>query len=465
MKKFVILFLLLAAALLALPGYIGMQAEGRYRVMMEQFEKSGLQVASHRYQRSWFGADAETELALPLPQTPPTDAQESKVFRFTLQSALVHGPLLPNGGFGLAEVDTKVLVDGKNVFPADYPALIRTSIALDGAGELLIDLPETLLEAQANRPRIAFKGMKGRSIFDAGFTQADVEATLAGVTISEGSEKSLEISEVSLNSNSYSDASGLMLGDGHFKVDAFELLDMASATSVSLKRIGIDVESSLHNGVVAANIIYQLEAAQIGGENYGPAELKLSVGNLPAAVLLKLQQGMEEVQQLPQEQQPMAMMSVLMGSGPELLQANPKFVIEHLRAKTPEGDIEGHFALQSVGLEWSEIGDFQTVLGKLESLAALRMPESYFKALFAQQARAQFLQHLQMRRQMGEEVDIPDAAELEQLIETAAQAQIDGLLSQEVLVRDGTSLATEATLSNGLLSVNGKVFPLPVPAQ
>jgi len=465
MKKFVVIFLLLGLALLSLPGYIGFQAEDRYRVMIDQLEKGGLQVGAHRYRRGWFGADAETELVIPLARMDMAGPEEPKAFHFTLQSKLVHGPLLPEGGFGLAEIDSAILVDGENIFPADYPALLRTHIAWDGAGETLVDLPATRLEGRADRPRIEFKGLRGRATMDAGFSHARIQAHLAGVKINEGGDRLLEIGNVSLNSQSRRDGDGLMLGGGRIDVGSFELLDMGRAVSLRLAGIAIDVESTAQAGMVSGAVSYRLESAQISGEDYGPAQLKLSMGNLPATVLLKLQHAMEDIQRLPQDQQPMAAVSVLLESGPELLKADPKFAVERLSIKTPEGDIEGRFALQPVGLQWSEVGNFQMVLNKLESQLALRMPVSFFKTLFAQQARAQLMRDLQMRRQTGEALEMPGPKALQQMVDAAAEAQIDRLLAQEVLVRDGEVLATEASLSSGLLSVNGKTIPLFMSAQ
>ncbi|MET0106879.1 MAG: DUF945 family protein, partial [Sedimenticola sp.] len=67
MKKFFVLFVLLVAVLLAIPGYVGYQAQARYQVLVDRLERSGFRVSKHVYQRGWFGATAESDFVLPIP--------------------------------------------------------------------------------------------------------------------------------------------------------------------------------------------------------------------------------------------------------------------------------------------------------------------------------------------------------------------------------------------------------------
>ncbi|OOZ36007.1 YdgA family protein [Solemya velesiana gill symbiont] len=465
MKKFAVLFVLIVAALLAIPGYVGHQVEARYQVLVARLEMSGFQVAKHIYQRGWFGANAETDFVLPIP-APDADIPDNiKEVGFSIHSDIVHGPLMPAGGIGLAEINTRILVDGENVFPEDYPAKIQIRVSWNGAGETLVDLPATVIPSNENRPRIDFGGMSGQMLFNAGFSKIDTTMALPGLSVSEGEAKRMVLQGVRADSKSWLDESGLMLGGGVFEVDRFELVMIDDLTSIVLQEIGADVDSGKQGENVSGTITCRLKSADINGDLYGPAILEMSMGNLPAEVLVNIQQGMEEIQRqkLPQQQQAFAAMSVLMSNGPRLIKSDPKFSIDRFSVKTPQGDVEGRFSVQSIGLLWKEIANMQAIVQKLEAEAELKMPESFFRFLFAQQVRNQVVQQIEMRRQMGEEVEVPEPHELDAMADAAAEEQLQRLLFQEVLIRDGTMLSTQASLSSGLLSVNGKAIPLPVP--
>ncbi len=465
MKKFLLLFVIVAAALLAIPGYVGYQAEERYQLLVDRLEASGFQVQSHDYQRGWFGAIASTAFVLPIPQPSATDPDNVSEFGFTINSDIVHGPLMPSGGVGLGEIDTSILVDGESVFPEDYPAKILTQVSWNGSGSTVIDLPAAEIPAQEERPKIDFGGMSGQVVFDAGFSKVDTRIELPNLAASEGEAKRIVLKGVRVESKSWVDESGLMLGDGSFGIQRIEFVDVDSLTSVILQDIGADVDSGKQGENVSGKITYSLQSADINGDHYGPGMLEMSMANLPAEVLVSIQQGMEDIQRqkLPQSQQALAAMTVLMSNGPKLLKSDPKFSIDRFSVKTPQGDVQGRFSLQPVGLQWKEIANMAAVVDKLEAAAELKMPEAFYRFLFAQQVRNQVMQQMEMRRQMGEEVDVPEPHELDAMADTAAEEQLQRLLTQEILVRDGSMLSTRATLSSGLLSVNGKTIPLPVP--
>ena len=69
MKRFLVLFVALGAALLSIPGVLGFQVQERYQDLIRNIQGGGLQVSSQSYRRGWFGATASTEFYLPLPES------------------------------------------------------------------------------------------------------------------------------------------------------------------------------------------------------------------------------------------------------------------------------------------------------------------------------------------------------------------------------------------------------------
>ncbi len=155
----------------------------------------------------------------------------------------------------------------------------------------------------------------------------------------------------------------------------------------------------------------------------------------------------------------MAVLGALAGSGQALMESNPKLVIDPLRLQTREGLMEGRFSIQPVGLELGDVNDLMTLLSKLVAEASLKMPEPLYHKLFIHQMELQF------RQQLKEGEQLPDDPEWNARLAAAAERQLNGLLLQGVLERDGDRLVTEATLSDSLLTVNGKMIPLPTVTQ
>ena len=60
---------------------------------------------------------------------------------------------------------------------------------------------------------------------------------------------------------------------------------------------------------------------------------------------------------------------------------------------------------------------------------------------------------------------MPTPGELQEMVEAAATEQLDQLLVQGLVEREGSDIATVASLSNGLLTVNGKTVPLTMLTQ
>ena len=461
MKRFLLLFVLLAAVLLAVPGYIGSQAEERYQALINQFGQGGLQMAQNNYQRGWFSATASSQFKAVLPASQKGKPQKEIVF--SLVSDISHGPLI-SSGLGLAEIISRIEINGETPFADDYKASIKTLVSLDGAGVTHIDLPAMALEKTDQRPAINFAGATGQVDFAANFDRVDTVAQMPGVKIVEGDSKLLEVGRISLSGSSKRSVEGLMLGGATFSIERIELKDSESGTQVSMDGLGVDVESSAQGEMVSAGARYHLKSINVNEQHYGPAEIKVGMSQLPAKVLGQIQKSVEEInaQQLSQAQRGMAMATLLLGSGPELLKADPRFDIGRLNVKTPQGLIDGQFSIQSVGLVWKEISDMTTVVEKLVAEAKLSMPEHFYRLAFAQKAQGDIMRQLEQRKLMGQETEVPNPLQLQRMAEQVAGQQLQQLLTQEFLIRDGNDLKVQASLEDGLLSVNGKTIPLPM---
>lgn len=459
MKKYLVLFAVVAAVVLALPGVVGWQMEARYQELVERAQQAGLRVTANSYQRGWFTAVAETELEPALPQQ-ATDLAAIDL-RFKIRSRIDHGPLVA-AGLGLGEIDSEILVDDEQLFPKEYPASIETLVALDGGGRIQLELPPLTLEPQSDRPAAEFSGLSAQLDFDRQFQANQLQAQMAGLMLSEGGNTVLEVGPVEMDSRSWGGPAGLTLGGGSFTVERLLFNNPAQDVTVVLSGLSAEIESSGQDQQIGGSASYRLQMAEIGGETYGPGVIRFEFSNFSAPVLAQMQQEFEQMsqQELSEQQQGMVVMSILLSSVPKLLENDPGLALRQLRLVTPDGVIEGHLALQSRGLKWEEIGSPGKLLGKLAADMSLRMPQRLLRLALEQRVLNQIVQQYQQRQSLGEEVEMPNAAQLQSMVENQIEQQLSQLLGQGILERDGDRLATVAVLADGLLTVNGKTVPL-----
>ncbi len=458
MKKLAILFSILVAALFVAPGVIGFKVQGKHQEFISRMQQNGFEVISDDYNRGWFGAQSITEFKLALPS-----GADGESFTFAMLNDIVHGPLSPDGGLVLASIGTSFQVADKALFPKDENTVIQTTIGLDGSGETRITIPPLKLAGKPGRPEIQFSGADGVLLFDAGLTQASIDLSMSGLWVGGENGEGLRFTEVTLNSKSKAGLLGMFLGSGKFKIEQVDFNNPKKGVAVKIDAISFSGDTKEDGGNLIFNANYSVDAVRVNDVVYGPAQFELGIENIPAEVAAKLQKSMQDVrsQGLSKEHESMAMMSLLIGAGPDLLKANPKMTIKRLFVKTPDGDIDGNLSIAANGLQWGEIGDLQAVLQKIEADAALSLPEKLLKAVMKMQAKVAIAQQIEQRKQMGQEITEPSKDELDKLGQEMVEQQLAFLLQQELVKRDGANISSNARLGGGMLSVNGKTVPLP----
>ncbi|MCG8429473.1 MAG: YdgA family protein [Chromatiales bacterium] len=460
MKKILLGALVLVAAILVgLPGYLGSQVEQRYQAQVDQIKRAGFKVLDQRYERGWFDAVAETRLGLLLPTE--LEAEMDEEVTFTIQSDIAHGPWLSAPFSGLAEINTRILVDDKSIFPEDYPAKINTLVAMDGSGETLIDFPKHMMEKEESK--IDFGGLQGTVQFDSTFKEVDMQLTMPSVLISEDNAQGFAIQGVRIDTRSRPGSSGLALGGGAVVVDSMTV-EVPEGGKFELAKLEIEAASSEQGeDKVSAGATYRFQLLDLEGQQYGPAEMQITVDNLPTSVLLEIQKGMEEIQanQSSIEQQQMAMMTMLFSSGPEFIASDPKLSINKLYLKTPEGEVKGDFSLQSVGLEWKDISNPAVIMERLQGAAQLTVPRAYLDKILLERMTNELRTQELLALEQGAEPQ--DQASIEEQAKMLANMQIDMMLGQGFLQQQDGMISASAKLDGGQLTVNGKAIPLPVP--
>jgi uncharacterized protein YdgA (DUF945 family) len=453
--RLLIVIVLFVAALS--PFLLGFEIENRYRGILAEFEAAGYQLTSHQYERGFFDSRAESVLSLPI-NAPNTDIQDISI---TIESQVLHGPYSLNGWTGdLAQITSSFLYDGKPVFPGDMQAEIFTTIGFSGDGNTKIDLPKLSDPAEMDKDLFMdFFGLSGDINFN--LVKGKISLSLAGDGLrvySPGSGR-LEVGKLQLLSESARSVNDLMLGGGDMSVEYFRVMDESSQFSVVLDNLELSASSSVDGGNVNMAASYSFDQLLAAGERFGPAELEMEIVSISAEVMARFQESVREMQQqqLPPQQQGLAMMGVMMSALPAFLEQNPAFRINKFEMLTPQGQVSATFSLAAEDMKVTDVSAAPLLIQKLVGDASIRVPEPLVKQMLIAISFQQAMNTLQ-NSENAEEVDM---AALQSNIEQLTTEQIEMVIRQGFVERKGNMLVSKANLKAGLLSVNGKMIPLP----
>jgi uncharacterized protein YdgA (DUF945 family) len=89
------------------------------------------------------------------------------------------------------------------------------------------------------------------------------------------------------------------------------------------------------------------------------------------------------------------------------------------------------------------------------------MPEKFVMAIMERQMKPVVTRQIEQQKGNDPEAEGPSQEEIDAMVKQMAGQQLEFFLQQEMLKRDGKDISSNAKMSGGLLSVNGKTVPLP----
>lgn len=455
MKKLLVLFLLIVALSVAAPGLLGMQAEERYDAVVAQLRAAGYRVVDDTYARGWFRSDARLQLEVPLPEGRAAGSEPPRVL---VKTRAVHGPFLGDVAqpFGLARLDSEIWLDSEPLVVGEDGAPVRTFVGFLGSATTLVEVPARqvafaggTLETAAVTGEFRFGG--GDRIVVGWLSLPSVRA--------QGPDGAIgELGGLEVRANVRRDAGGLPLGDWRFALERMAFDVPAEAKAFTLAGLEISGSSELRDGAIDFAADYRLASLTAEGQTYGPFDLRLAVRRLAVEALARIQAAGDEAAAAGAtvEERSEALGVALLANADALLAKDPSVALERLSLTLPEGQVDASLELQAVGLKVAELRTAEVVLQRVQGKAALRLPEATLDALLRQQGRHQ----LAALAEEHADAEQPSAEEVEEVARQYAAQQIEALVTQQILVRDGSAITLAAELRNGLLTVNGKTIPL-----
>lgn len=460
MKKLRLLLLAVLVLAMLAPFLLGFEIASRYRGLLAAFEDAGYQLVSHDYQRGFFQSEARSLLRLPIQQAQPGSGVE-----FEIRSRIQHGPYGPDGWLGkLALIDSSLYYQDQPLLASATQPEIITQIDFAGGGSSRIAMtafaePMTL----ENDLRFDFAGLKGDIDFNLGEGRLQIALDSQGFRLFAPGDGMLSVEHLELLSDTRRGLHDIMLGGGSLTAKTIRISDSNAGIELDFDNPGIAADTSASGDTLDFNARYYFDRLSTPQMQFGPAELDITLGAIAAEVVVHIQKNVREMQQkrLPPEQQGMAMMGLIVSALPALLEHNPTLAINRLEVVTPQGPARASLSVQAVDMPVTALSAPALLLPRLHAEAEMEIPEKLLRLL----QRSFSQQQVQTMLEQAEDPAEIDAAQLQQQLEAQSQQQLDMLIRQGFLKRENQRLTATALLKAGLLSVNGKMIPLPGDVQ
>jgi uncharacterized protein YdgA (DUF945 family) len=502
MKKIVIVVVVLVLALLVAPWGVGRVAEGRLNHGLDQLVEAApyLKVAERKWTGGWFkseqlvtfeiagpwadimspkafekamkeaageavesetaeGADAPVESegepavsaspdAVPPAAAPedvpaeeaPAVAMPDEPLRFTVRNEVLHGPVLGLSGFGIARVDSHLVLGDETrkkiaeIFGPKDPVEISTRVGFFGGGTTTLKSEGRKIAPKDAKAEFSWDTFKVSVGYSRNADKYDLDGKWPKFEV-----KSLDDSAHFVMNSLTLDGDGervrgdLYDGDFTFKIDSLsvtgkdqekiEVGDLHYIVTSATKDEFTEMGAKLGTGAIKSQ---QLTAV---GVELKEVHYDFSVRRLHAETLEKMMAGMKAMYTAPVTNEmdaQKAMFAPVKEHAVELLKHDPEFVIDRIGVVTPEGD---GYLKGVIKLKGATADDFATgsmsIIGKIHADLTIDVSEKMIQKF-------------------------PNGS-------TGAGAAVDAGYAE----RKGDRLVCKIVFANGELTVNGKPQAIP----
>lgn len=477
MKKLVILVglvLLCAVGWAGATYVVGGQVESRYLGLLDQYQQSGpFTLSSQGYERGFLGATARTSLEIAVPKG-VAGAPDQGVERLQLvfEHRLHHGPL-PFGAALMAPAlvrgETRLVgvSPGEEDFAqllAAIPALADSvasfSVAFDGTTRSQVRVPGFV--HQLDELRIDWSGFL-----------ADSEIGPGGKTLLGSFEMPQLDIQLPAGAISWAGLSGrfdlhetlplLYVGSSTVESGAIDI-DLSDAQSgeqktVQMKGFEVALDSSFDGKLAGFSQTMTLAGITLDGDTFGPGVCAVEVNNLDGQMLSGFQGQVRDLSLNATDLGPEELLAQLLPLYTrlfeKLVEGSPELNIKQLSFATPLGAVEGKLLVKLAGHPGLALDDPAVLLGYLEADADLSVAQALVDAVMGNS----LISELQAAREQGTLPQYSDA-EIAALAERQLGTQIEGLLAQNFIVREGRNLRASASFNRGEFVLNGTPLPL-----
>ncbi|ROT98887.1 DUF945 domain-containing protein [Marinobacter sp. R17] len=427
MKKWILAGVLVLVVIVAAPYGVGVLTQQQWgeAVSRMNHDQPLVHVATDRYDRHFFGAELSGEMTVMDPET-------GEAHRIPYTGDVSHGVLS-------SSVELKPVPDSepmlKTLFPKALPKLTLTTW-LWGTLEADLNVPAIdLTDDDTGETLNSAEAYGWAKVTDAG-DHVELNLNWPGMVVRSDAIRA-SFDNLQLSQEGDRVAGSLWSGDAALTVEKLAYVE-GDQVDVSLENLQLtgNTQPEKDDTRVSSHSALTLDAVNVGDESYGPHRVEFNLDNLDVDAWLNFQSVATEIQMMQAQPDPTLSQQALFQKQMMLMQrfSNAAKAVAAggltvgmptIDLKSADGDIQGHWSLTHPEVPKAKQADMPLIVQQLTGELELSAPVALLE-------------------------EDPDVSR-----------NLQGLVQQGILKRDGDVYRIKAKLDNMMLDINGQSYPLP----
>ncbi len=248
--------------------------------------------------------------------------------------------------------------------------------------------------------------------------------------------------------------SNLYIGDAHFSFPSLVVVNN-DQKMFELDQFDLSSSCDISDGLFHSTVKTTLDKVLANGVKYGPGEIEISLKNLDAEVLARINNEAQRMQQGSEAERQQAMLTLL-PELPKLFSKGAVFEMPKMFMVMPEGRIEGNFTISLP--KGDDANPFQ-MMQKVTGQGHFKVPAVIVKQIMTQTFRQQLAnQQVIPPNPADPNASVAPAPDYNMMAMQKTDAQLNAMVQNGVLTLDGQDYVIDFALNQGQLSVNGNPF-------
>lgn len=480
MRKLAGLVVIVAALILGSYYGMGVITERALKKNIAMIDQSnGLILNIEKYQRGWFRSHALINGRLYVPaktnvdQAGVTTTVAAQDVQIQMPLDIYHGPIMfvgsrPMFGLGYAHSDMTLPAVYAEQFSREYTAESTAPtlgfsmfISYLNKSVLHANVPAFKLIAREGNMQFQWSGMRGDLAVSSHRNKLRGSVSLDGMNLLK-EKTSVLMGPVLSQYNLHKTSSGLYFGDANVNLSNL-LIKQDVEPEIAVQQLNVNSMSNIENNLCSSRFKLTLNKLTVDKKIYGPAVLDVSIINLDANVLAKINEQSNAIQQGTDAQRQQAMLSLL-PELPTLVSKGAELEIKEFSVVMPEGNINGTLLLS---LPAAKVNNPFQLIQKIQGQGKVVFADAVLKQLMSHAAKKALQDQVSLQTQAivstpsstpAAATVLPPPADIEQQAVTQANERITAMVQSGLLSLQGSDYVVEFKLEAGQLSVNGKPF-------
>lgn len=316
-----------------------------------------------------------------------------------------------------------------------------------------MSIPQWSGPLENGRANLEWKGLNANLRYSEDFGDVDMDVK-APYLLVDGNDARVLMEGLSIDSKQSKGIEDLPLGTGEISIAKIEFQNAKTHTDFRMQDTRIDANSTATGDNIDTEMKVNVKQVLAGGDTYGPAVYSLSLRNLDAGAIARINRQVKELQKqrdMPPDQAGMMMGAALLSELNTLLKKGPVIEIPELSLVSPFGKMLGT-ARVTVDTSRPEMLSNPLLLkDALIGEVDLEVPEELLVAFTMASLRKEL---------SGVDIKYSDE-QVKAMARTRVQKRMDALVAGGMFVKVDNMYKFSASYKDGQATLNGHPFQIP----